>query len=907
MSTSSPILTSTPSSATTILPTTFDDIFKAKEFNPKSWINSVLNTTTISNESTTTPNNNKLETELESISSTLLSQLQIYSLELNISLESITSESLLVVPKAIREIDKIRKESLKLKTKIKSINQKIEQMHCNTSETVALISKLDLAKMRIDQSIRSLKEAEKLLSFSSQVDALFASNDYAKITETLEDVRQSLAVLSDVPEFRAQSAQFSAYQDRLETLLRPQLVSVFANRDIDSSANYLKIFRSIRREDQFFQQYYNTRLDPIKTLWNSYNRGNPLSLSTPIPSNPSSVSSPPIVSKPTSPYLPHQQQHQQSSSTAPTEPFNTWLSKFFDQILLLVNSEHSFISQLSPDNYKSILENLVIHLFNSIHSQFQSRIDAAIQQQLPTTGSVTVKISDLLSLYKMTCQFLKSLPFSVPTLPSTAISTTPSTSSPLQESYKLYKTVLEPFKYFQSKFSDYEIRQHKQTLNLLSPIKKNDYDSTTKNMENLSTKVFIMAQSSIDRFFEFTHCTELSLFINVLNTLITDYTVILKDSLNELKTIANINTLSTKDLIDQLSNKNTTNLQKQHSKTPSSSSNSSSWEYFQGAMKLLQNSNSLVSKIIDLDNHFNLNIQHYLSDESNQMESMIKKILLLDLNKLHKLQSIVEQIELNLIASVSGSHPHHSLKDKKLLLQEGLNQICTYYSLCQNFVFEIMISFIRTKLKEVPKMAEWKSNSNSTINVQHPHTDSHFSTPSISYITQIADHLLTIPQQLDPYSEEESLRFSTQIALSYPINDDFYQNLIKQYHQSNISTNNSEEAKEEGVEGEEEEEDFMDGIAHQWITLVAKATEKLYLQSIIEISSLTDMGSQQLHNDIGYLFNVLSALGVPPDALLLKTQSLITMPKDTYLDHSSTLTGAERNISNLIGKMRNIK
>jgi len=204
------------------------------------------------------------------------------------SLENTTSESLLIVPKAIREIDRIRNESLNLKNKIKIINQKLEainilqqqqqkeqqqkeqqqqqQINLNNNNTIKLISKMDLVKNRMEQSIRSLQEAEKLLNFSQQVDTLFQSNDFLKISEKLEEVKQSLSVLSDVPEFRQQSAKFTVYQDRLEKMLKPQLVNALTSKNLDVCSQYLKIFQNIQKEDKFYEYYYISKSEPLKIL-----------------------------------------------------------------------------------------------------------------------------------------------------------------------------------------------------------------------------------------------------------------------------------------------------------------------------------------------------------------------------------------------------------------------------------------------------------------------------------------------------------------------------------------------------------------------------------------------------------------------------------------------------------------
>ncbi|EFA86654.1 oligomeric Golgi complex component [Heterostelium album PN500] len=771
----------------------FDGIFSSDTFNTKQWINNLLKpaNSTSSQSQTNDVFNYSIESDLEvhiNRASDILSKLQIYSLELNMSLENKASDSLLYVPKAVREIDRVRKESVSLKQKVKHINQTIASMHANTSDTVARISSLDTVRKRIDQCIISLNEAEKLLSFSSGLDKLFQSADYLKIADTLEGVKQSLAVLSDIPEFREQQRHFQAHQDRLESLVRPQLIGALQSRDLESCVNYLKIFQSIKREQQFLIHYYNVRLEPIKALWSSYAGGSSKSPA-------GSATSPGTTSPP---------QQQQQQLIVPN--LNQWCQGFYDEVILLANQEMDWLSKLSPGNYRQLAEQLLVNLFLSINSQFQTRIEQYAAPNQPG------KTNELINLYKTTIQFLRTLD--------------------IPEKETLIKTVLEPFKIFQTKFPENESKLFKQYLSSFSLVKKNDFSTTIKNIENSINKIFPLCESSIDRFYSLTHVTEVEPFINVINNVFKDFVAMLKDSINELKIMSNISI--TKDILSQIEQrKQPANVKQQSQQQQHQQQQQQNWEYFQGAMKLLQDCNTFIAKM------------------------------------------------------------KHQATNKRSLFHDAQDQIQNYCAHCQHFVFETMINFIRLKLKDLPRLPEWKQQSG---------TESYQTNPSqVSYITQIAEHLLNIPQQLDPYSEEELIRFSYRIALSQPIaNDDFYQNLVRQLYKSEQTTSAA-------TISEDEEEEEEDGIAHQWMSLVAKATEKLYLQSIVEISTLTDSGCQQLANDISYLFNILSAIGVPHDPLLSLTQQLISIPKDKYLESIANYESSEKNISNLISKMRGIK
>ncbi|GAM17697.1 hypothetical protein SAMD00019534_008720 [Acytostelium subglobosum LB1] len=734
-------------------------------------------------------------------------------------------------------------------------------MHSSTSATVANVSALDTVRKRIDLCIRSLNEAEKLLTFSSSIDQLFQSTDYLKIAETLEGVKQSLSVLSDIPEFREQAKHFQQHQDRLEQLIRPQLTAALTQRDLEACKNYLRVFQSIKREQQYMSHYYNVRLEPIRQLWASFGGGARNVTPPKPPAGSPGTSSPPNINQ-----------------TTPTANLNQWIQTFYEEVTLLAHTELDWLVRLSPTNSAQLTEQMLVSLFLSINTQLHTRIEQFVPPSQPG------KTGELITLYQTTIQFLKQLK--------------------LPEKNTLIKTVLEPFKHFQTKYPENEGKLFRQYLSSFTLVKKNDYMTTIKNVENSINKLFPLCEASIDRLYELTHATEIEPYVQMLNNVFRDFITMLKETLNELKVMSNI--AVPKDILMQIE-------QRRQQAMPGAKPPAQqvlqpaqlNWEYFQGAMKLLQDIAVFMNRLRSFEQSIQSNFISYLSS-MDEMDSL--KIILHDITKLHKVQNIVHQI-----SSLSLPTATVTTTPKKSLLQDAYDQVVGFCAQCQNYVFETMIHYIRQRFKDMPKMAEWK---------QQGGGESYQTNPSqVSYSTQIAEHLLNIPQQLDPYSEDELYRFSYHVAMTYPVNDDFYQNLVKQLHQQQVerriqmsmmSDDEASPAKQEHhSETEDENIDEMDGIAHQWMTLVASATEKLYLQSIVEISMLSEFGCQQLSNDIGYLFNVLSALGVSADPLLSRTQQLVSTPKERYAEIISNImksdNNAEKNIANLIAKMRGIK
>jgi len=110
-----------------------------------------------------------------------------------------------------------------------------------------------------------------------------------------------------------------------------------------------------------------------------------------------------------------------------------------------------------------------------------------------------------------------------------------------------------------------------------------------------------------------------------------------------------------------------------------------------------------------------------------------------------------------------------------------------------------------------------------------------FSFAPSPYIARIGEHLLGLPQQLEPYADSEYLTLGNQWLPYFDATRDTAP-----------------------AEGEKELIDYTE----PWIVSVVKTTIHDYLVRILEIPHLSDQGVKQLLADLQYFRNVLSALEI---------------------------------------------
>lgn len=104
-----------------------------------------------------------------------------------------------------------------------------------------------------------------------------------------------------------------------------------------------------------------------------------------------------------------------------------------------------------------------------------------------------------------------------------------------------------------------------------------------------------------------------------------------------------------------------------------------------------------------------------------------------------------------------------------------------------------------------------------------------FSMTPLSYISQIGEHLFTLPQQLEPYASVGAQPTDSRPASPFV----------------------SEDNDELGSEASELADGDSTGFVYQWVSAASRAAMSLYLQKISQIKGLSALGTKQLLTDIG--------------------------------------------------------
>ncbi|XP_031568834.1 conserved oligomeric Golgi complex subunit 7-like [Actinia tenebrosa] len=163
--------------------------------------------------------------------------------------------------------------------------------------------------------------------------------------------------------------------------------------------------------------------------------------------------------------------------------------------------------------------------------------------------------------------------------------------------------------------------------------------------------------------------------------------------------------------------------------------------------------------------------------------------------------------------------------------------------------FDVAFLQIKQQLSLVPKLETWASvsaESGSALSSELPK----FSLSPQGYITHIGDHLLTLPQQLEPFITKENPALEAAMKtgkLPFP----------------------------------DEQEENIDPASH-WLGSIARGTIHTYVENILRIHELTPYSTKQLLADIEYFCNVLEALEVEPSDSLKHIMMLLKASPEEF-------------------------
>ncbi|XP_061353388.1 conserved oligomeric Golgi complex subunit 7 [Gastrolobium bilobum] len=823
--------------------------FSNENFDPKKWINSACQ----SRHPQDSLDKHLVDMEMK---------LQMVSEEIAASLEEQSSAALLRVPRATRDVIRLRDDAVSLRSAVSGILQKLKKAEGSSAESISALAKVDIVKQRMEAAYETLQDAAGLTQLSSTVEDVFASGDLPRAAETLANMRHCLSAVGEVAEFANIRKQLEVLEDRLDTMVQPRLTDALSNRKVGDAQDLRGILIRIGRFKSLESQYTKVHLKPIKQLWEDFDSRERANKSANEKKEMERISS-----------------GGDYQSVSPTISFFSWLPSFYDELLLYLEQEWKWCMIAFTEDYKTLVPRLLSETMMAIGTSFISHINLAIGDAVPETKALAKGLLDILSgdmqkgikiqtkhlealieLHNMTGTFARNIQHLF-------------SDSDIRVLMDVLKAVYMPYESFKQRYGQMEraiLSSEIAGVDLRGAVIRGvgaqgvELSETVRRMEESIPQVIILLEAAVERCISFTGGSEADELILALDDIMLQYISILQETLKSLRTVCGVDYVGDGIVKKEMDKKDGN----QNARRVDSNSNEEEWSMVQGALQILTVADSLTSR----SSVFEASLRATLARLSTTLSfsvfgSSLDPNQTVNGNEDGELsfggRAALDMATLRLVDVPEKARKLFNLlnqsKDPRFhALPLASQRVAAFEDTVNELVYDVLISKVRQRLSDVSRLPIWSS-----VEEQSAFALPTFSAYPQSYVTSVGEYLLTLPQQLEPLAEGIS----------------------------NSETN--------------DEAQFF---ATEWMFKVAEGATALYIEQLRGIQYISDRGAQQLSVDIEYLSNVLSALSMPIPPVLATFQSCLSTSRDQLKDLLKTDSANQLDLptANLVCKMRRV-
>ncbi|KAK9143070.1 hypothetical protein Syun_012470 [Stephania yunnanensis] len=816
--------------------------FADPNFNAKKWMNAACQS-------------RHPQDSIENHLTDLEMKLQMMSEEISASLEEQSNAAFLRVPRASRDVVRLRDDAVSLRNSVSGILLNLKKAEGSSAESIAALAKVDTVKQRMEAAYETLQDAAGLTQLSATVEDVFASGDLPKAAETLANMRHCLSAVGEVAEFANIRKQLEVLEDRLEEMVQPRLSDALSNRKVEMVRDLRQILIRIGRFKSLELHYTKINLKPIKKLWEGFDSRRKAERERLTSFNDSSHT---VLS------------------------FSSWLPSFYDEVLLYLEEEWKWGTTAFPEDYKSLIPKLLIEAMVAVNPSFVSRINLATGEVVPETRALAKGILDILSgdmpkgskvhtkhlatlieLNNMTGAFARNIQHLF-------------SESDLQVLLETLRAVYSPYESYKQRYGQMEraiLSSEIAAIDLRGAVVRGigaqgiELSETVRRMEESIPKVIVLLEAAVERCISLTGGTEADELILALDDIMLQYISNLQETLKSLRAVCGVDALS------EIGPKETGLDRKgssQNARKLDKVSDEEEWSIVQGALQILTVADCLTSRssvfeatlratLARLSTSFSLSVfgsnldqnqSHVNNDGSGELSLVgraaldVAALRLIDVpEKARRLFNLLDQS-----------------KDPRFhALPLASQRVTAFGDMVNDLVYDVLISKVRQRLSDVARLPIW-----SAIEEKSSSTLPSFSVYPQSYVTSVGEYLLTLPQQLEPLAE--------------------------------------------GISSTDPNTDEAQFFATEWMFKVAEGAMTLYMEQLRGIQYVTDWGAQQLSADIEYLSNVLAALSMTISPILSTFHTCLSTPRDQLPDllKSDIVNQLDLPTANLVCKIRRV-
>lgn len=471
------------------------------------------------------------------------------------------------------------------------------------------------------------------------------------------------------------------------------------------------------------------------------------------------------------------------------------LTKMFDYVVSLLSKEAPWTVTVFGGQARDIQCNTVVHILNALSpSVADCMAETAGGAAGDATHAPAESLSQLLELHREAANFARAAD-------SALRGDVPSSADAVAD---LVQAIYAPFVPYQRGFGDLVRRALLSQLSNDVTLTSGGFQDSARSIAESPPALFALLDAARGHCAAFTYGLAFPDFTSAVDAVMAEYTGKVEARVMHMRGLCDLDRVPRKAAADAAYHQD--------------------WSHFQGALVLLQACGDLILRVEKLA----ATIGRTLVDEADKVVGLRNDALTAPYNYLF-------------------ATPRHcaALRGEVKRVQDGDAEMLAQSKQCvqrlnntvHQMAFDILFNQIDRLLRDVPTLSAWSSLGGVGGMLGMPS----FSLTQQNYVTQVGQHMLTLPQQLEPMvsGEEDADNPSLRTALGAG---------TLPYRRSHKDT----------------EEDDETGHAPEWLEAVAVGTMQTYIKRILEIPKLSQHGANQLVKDMEYLNNVLNVLDVDP-------------------------------------------
>ncbi|KAJ3068019.1 hypothetical protein HK102_007277, partial [Quaeritorhiza haematococci] len=832
---------------------------------------------------------------IDQLASSLVLKLQLLSQDVSQKLDSQSQEAVKSIPRVLADLDLIRKDVQAVRESVERCKQSFAESEPREDGAFHILKQLDMVRTRMDGTRVALKEAENWSTLATEMETIFASYEYERAATRLQEAQRSLVLLQNAPDYEERKALLSKLHNQLEAALSPLLIAALNDYNAEQTRKYYRIFEQVQRTQDFINYYYRCRKAKLVALWQQYDDG----------------------------------------GATGRDDFVDWLGHFYEEVFLVLSKEFSWCSFMFPEP-KEILLSLIQQIFTSLKPSMNTRLSDLVETHKEQALPIIIKCYQATVLFG---QQVERLLLSSPEDSGTSSNRKPALSSHQTSPVATHAggrslikpslptepgswgfVVFEAFMPFQQDYGTYEKTLLQSHLNTAFKYDTNlDYMEIVRTMGDLLPNLIKFAEAATMRCIQLTDGFGAVGLLEALNA----YFVAIIDRYKALLQLVRSETSFGKRSKKQkggnaAASSSAADLQQHMDDTPlddyelgsgdlMGNKQQQDWAHFQVGLGLLgicaamtkrlqafdENVKKTLSSVVKtrIDLAHTESLTEFVEQQQEHKDECVASLVLLKLSalnsyKLHNLISSIEDSGLSSTAPLplkTGSGPagkdsSTSPESRSPTLSETFKSLSTLTTSSQKLVFDILTFPIQKAIAPVPTLEIWASSASTTsspFNLEMPQ----FSLSPSGWIMKVGEHLLTLPQQLELYSDDEALGFEVG---SLPFLEEEEESEEGKKESGGAGSGDGEgttagaaadgattdgQPLEEPIQpndqnptvlhpnsdSEDSDSEDQTAVAHLWLTSISRGTMSHLLTTILKIKNLTPQGRKQLVTDLGYL------------------------------------------------------